>query len=92
MGKRAEERAAAAARLAEELKDRVPEELQPFKPRKGGTAKWKKNSKVLVPHTDQVGAAGLCVCAWVAYVRSAAARKGCSSAAWPELESCSHRG
>lgn len=23
--------------------------------RKGGTAKWKKGSKVLVPHTDQVG-------------------------------------
>ncbi len=27
--------------------------LREYKPRKGGTAKWKKGSKVLVPHTDQ---------------------------------------
>lgn len=28
-----------------------------YQPRKGGTAKWKKGSKVLVPHTDQYYAA-----------------------------------
>ena len=41
-------------------KEYVDAALREYKPRKGGTAKWKKGSKVLVPHTDQVRD-GMCV-------------------------------
>ncbi|KAL4427963.1 hypothetical protein ABPG75_002052 [Micractinium tetrahymenae] len=47
--------AAAAAAAAEKQSEKqyLDAVLREYKPRKGGTAKWKKGSKVLVPHTDQ---------------------------------------
>lgn len=61
MGRRQE--AAEAAKAAIEEMGGVPKELQAAQVRKGGTAKWKKGSKVLVPHVGEhrglCGAGGL---------------------------------
>lgn len=60
MGARREAKiAAAAATAAENMSSKayVDAALREYKPRKGGTAKFKKGSKVLVPHTDQYYAA-----------------------------------
>lgn len=60
MRARREAKEAAAAAVAAEKqseKQHLDAVLREYKPRKGGTAKWKKGSKVLVPHTDQYYAA-----------------------------------
>lgn len=47
---------AAKAAAAAQASGSPPRELQlEYQARKGGTAKWKKGSRVLVPHVDQVG-------------------------------------
>ena len=53
------------AALAAEAAANAPEEApQGEKKRKGGTAKFKMGSMVLVPHTDQVGAGAGLACSW----------------------------
>lgn len=62
MRARREAKEAAAAAVAAEKqseKQHLDAVLREYKPRKGGTAKWKKGSKVLVPHTDQARPAGV---------------------------------
>ena len=72
-----------AALAAEAAANAPPEEApQGEKKRKGGTAKFKKGSMVLVPHTDQVGrqvAAGLTVglAGWLAWVVGEVLRRCC---------------
>lgn len=70
----AKELAAAAAEAEKQTeKQYLDAVLREYKPRKGGTAKWKKGSKVLVPHTDQ---ASLGMGGWVAQLLSVLRMKG----------------